>query len=197
MTIPNLLFVFDVESIGLHGEGFAVGGGTYKVDGTPIKEFCFACDPNRVSGTSEDRKWVTENIPTIKITHIHRFQIRDLFWNEWMDAKKEGAIMVVDCGWPVEANFLRMCVRDKESGRIFEGPYPMHELATLLLSAGMDPIGEFDRLPNELPRHDPLMDARQSARMASIAIKRILNLDPAADSVSSSEDRNPPVGGVI
>ena len=41
-----------------------------------------------------------------------------------------------------------------------------------MLCAGMDPMATYDRLPAELPRHDPLADARQSARLLVEALRR-------------------------
>jgi hypothetical protein len=45
------------------------------------------------------------------------------------------------------------------------GPYPLHDLASILLAHGRDPLAKNERLPEELPEHDPLNDARQSARL--------------------------------
>jgi hypothetical protein len=78
-----------------------------------------------------------------------------------------------DCAWPVEARFLARCVNDKPREREWQGPYPLMEIASYLEAAGMDPMKEYDRLPSELPKHNPLCDARQSARMLSMALARI------------------------
>ena len=40
-------FIFDVESIGLHGEAFAVAGGIYTENGNCLREFAFHCDPKQ------------------------------------------------------------------------------------------------------------------------------------------------------
>ena len=69
--------------------------------------------------------------------------------------------MVADCPWPVEAKFLNACVREYGMA----GPYPLIDVGSVVLARGGDPTGPFDRLPNELPKHDPLADARQSARV--------------------------------
>jgi hypothetical protein len=91
--------------------------------------------------------------------------------------------MVADCGWPVEARFLAACVDDArpvatdgkttaDSAREFEGPHPLHELSSVLLGAGAGSGIQFDRLPQELPEHDPLADARLSVRLLLDAVKR-------------------------
>jgi hypothetical protein len=53
------------------------------------------------------------------------------------------------------------------------GPYPLHEIASFMTAAGMDPMATYARLPDELPKHHPLADARQSARLLWLAVSRI------------------------
>ena len=54
-NMPKKLFVFDVESIGLYGEGYAVAGGIYTRDGAE-SEFIFAIDPAFAKGENTDRE---------------------------------------------------------------------------------------------------------------------------------------------
>lgn len=165
-------FVFDVESVGLHGEGFAVGGGIYLENGAVQWGFRMACPSSECIGTDDDRKWVAENVPMLDITHRSPVQLRSAFWELWLKAKSEGAVAAVECGWPVEANFLRSCITDDPS-RKWDGPYPLHEISSYMVAAGMDPMGKYERTPSELPVHDPSADARQSARLLSEAISKI------------------------
>lgn len=166
-------FVFDVESIGLHGEAFAVGGGVYLENGAAQWEFRFATDAASCSGTVEDRKWVNEHVPVIEITHRSARQMRDAFWDQWLKAKAEGALMAVECGWPVEARFLAQCIDDDAEARKWSGPYPLHEIASYLAASGRDPMATYERLPSENPAHDPLADARQSARLLAESLERL------------------------
>lgn len=169
-------FVFDVESVGLHGEGFAVAGGVYLENGSAQREFRFACPMGGCTGDDSDREWVKENVPQIMETHRSPTAMRSAFWQEWMKAKSDGATMAADCLWPVEAGFVSQCVRDNPEVRKWEGPYPFLEISSILDAAGMDPLGKYPREPNELPVHEPLGDARQSARLLSIALSRISKL---------------------
>lgn len=164
----KFVFSIDVESIGLQGEGYAVAGGVYNFE-SGIKcceEFCFACDPEKAKGNFEDRKWVSENIPAIKITHNNPVEIRTAFWRKWVKIKENypDIVMVAECGWPVEARFLINCIDDDKT-RNWEGPYPLHEISSFMVAAGKDPMIVYERLENELPKHDPLADVRQSARL--------------------------------
>lgn len=166
-------FIFDVESIGLHGEGFAVAGGVYLPNGAAQWEFAYSCPTDECEGDDDDRTWVSENIPILYVTHRSPKVMRDDFWQQWMKAKREGAEMAVECGWPVEAGFLARCIHQGIGDRKWEGPYPLHEIASIMKAAGMDPMAKYDRTPSELPPHNPLADARQSARLLSIALSKL------------------------
>jgi len=165
-------FVFDVESIGLHGEAFAVGGGVYLENGAAQSEFRYACPINEAAGSDWDRKWVRENCPLIEATYNCPRNVRDGFWAQWKEAKRRHPEiqMAADCAWPVEARFLAACVDDAPEERRWEGPYPLQEIASFLTAAGIDPMANHARTASEEPKHDPLADARQSARLLSEAL---------------------------
>lgn len=162
---PNLFMVFDVESIGLHGEGFAVAWVVVNREGARLAEACLSCDPSLCRGTEESRKWVAENVPPLQITSPTPQHLRNTFWHEWRQWAGPGVVLVADCAWPVEANFLSACIRQNHAEREWQGPYPLHDLASVLLALGRDPMATNERMPDELPAHHPLMDARQSARL--------------------------------
>jgi hypothetical protein len=168
-------FVFDVESIGLHGEGFAVAGGIY-INGAAQKEFRLSCPAENAQGSESDRKWVSENVPVMEITHRTPKSLREAFWSEWTSAKiaYPNILMAGECLWPVEAAFVANCIYQERDLRNWSGPYPFHEIASIMLAAGMDPMAVYERTPSESPAHDPMADARLSARLLSQAIN-ILN----------------------
>lgn len=176
-------FIFDCESVGLHGKTFAVAGGIYDIFGqaVPGSEFIFACDPHpqwAVAGREkEDMEWIEANV-TIREGAIRcgtSHEVRHRFWGLWEAAKAgfPGISMFVECGWPVEARFLLECIADDPVTRNWKGPYPMHEIASVMLAAGMDPMDPFDRQPQEMPPHEPLADVRLSARLLATAIRRL------------------------
>lgn len=170
--MPDLYMVFDVESIGLHGEGFAVGYVVVTADGEVVGNRIFACHPDRANGGPEGRAWVAENCPPIVFNCASPCEVRRFFWNGWLSWKDQGAVLVADCAWPVEARFLAACVDDEPAQREWQGPYPLHELASFMVAAGLDPMATYDRLPDE-PQHDPLGDAKQSARLLVDALKKL------------------------
>ena len=167
----DLFMVFDVESIGLHGEGFAVAWTVVNREGSRLAECCMACDPAMCSGTDESRLWVSENVPALECTSPTPQHLRNTFWHDWRYWADQGAVLVADCAWPVEANFLSACVKLNLAEREWQGPYPLHDLASVLLALGADALAVTERLPDELPAHHPLMDARQSARQLVEALK--------------------------
>lgn len=92
--------------------------------------------------------------------------------------KYPGIIFVADCPFPVETSFLQMLhnistfsnqlnpLREEGTSPYpFIDSYPLIDVASFLLSYGFDPTGDYGRYLNEKPRHNPLADARQSARV--------------------------------
>jgi len=157
--------VFDVESVGLHGEGYAVGYVVVSALGHELEADVAACSPDLAQGSAEGREWIAVNCPRLDYLAESPVALRTAFWNVWQRWKASGAVLVADCAWPVEARFLAACVDDDPAVREWLGPYPLHDVATARLAAGFDPLATVERLPNELPQHDPLADARQSARL--------------------------------
>ncbi len=174
-------FIWDAESVGLHGQAFAVAGGVYDINGRAEREFAYHTSTDLASAVfgreDEDRHWIDQNVTIREVSNL-MISVRRLrleFWKEWADAKADypGVLMFVECGWPVEARFLLACIEDDCPERNWDGPYPMHEIATLMLAAGMDPMATYDRRFAELPAHEPLADSRLSARLLAMAIGRL------------------------
>ena len=51
------------------------------------------------------------------------------------------------------------------------GQSECNDLASVLLALGSDALAVTERLPDELPAHHPMMDARQSARQLAACLK--------------------------
>ena len=175
IVLMQNFMVFDVESVGLHGEGFAVGYVVVNGDGETLEEGLYICDPDEAQGPPADRRWIDNNVPAMNTPWVSRSpkELRTEFWNLWQVWKKRGVTLWADCAWPVEARFLTQCTDDAPKARELGGPYPLHEIATVALLCGCDPLATLDRLPNELPAHNPLNDARQSARVLIAYLRRL------------------------
>lgn len=169
----SFFFVFDVESIGLHGEPYAVGWVVTNRDGEELSSGRIAIRPELACGDADDRQWCAENIPEIAPTHGYMDEMFEDFWSVWLGWKARGALMFAECAWPVEAKFLAMCVGAARSSSKWSGPYPLHDVASVMFAAGMDPMATYERLENERPKHDPLADSRQSARLLVEALNKV------------------------
>lgn len=157
--------VFDVESVGLHGEGFAVGYVVLDRELEINETGLFACDWKAARGNKSGIEWCERELPGLAWTHTSPRAVRKAFWERWMTWRSCGGVLVAECGWPVEARFLAECVDDDPLSREWHGPYPMVELATLMEARGLDPMKPWDRLAEEMPAHNPLADSRLSARI--------------------------------
>ena len=73
------IFCLDIESIGLHGEGFAVGFTVVDSLGCEMEAATFACPPDAAQGTENDRAWVMQNVPTLVETHATPRAVRAAF----------------------------------------------------------------------------------------------------------------------
>jgi hypothetical protein len=153
--------MFDVESVGLHGQGFAVSW-VIAVQGEEVAHGEEGCPLIGAYGSSSDREWVKANV-TYAVTQDNRKQVIRAFGRVLRNYCERGYAIVTDCGWPVEANFLRDIV-DWTDNRDHL-PYPLYDLSSVLAALGYDPVGTYARKENELPAHNPLNDARQSARV--------------------------------
>ena len=177
--------VFDVESVGLHGEGFAVGYVVKLATGSIVAEGVFACPMMEADGSDDDRLWVSNNVPLIPANCARPIDVRSQFWALWLEWKARGAVLVADCCWPVEARFLAQCIDDDPHARNWDGPYPLHDLASMLLTVGRDPLATSERQPDELPAHHPLNDARQSARLLIDLLMMMADVGPSAEFMPS------------
>jgi len=197
-------FVFDVESVGLHGEPFAVGFTVRSgVDGEEVyaERIVLPFNPDHLQlhngrvPTRADIAWVKEHVVPATSDHINELTPTGMlrkFWLEWKRWESHGAVMAADVPWPVEARFLMECacwafnVNGKPT--IQEGPYPILDIATLRFAAGFDPVATESRNGvAERPVHDPLADARQSARLMFEAFEL---LEKNADRAWRYEDLN-------
>lgn len=167
--------IIDVESAGLYGDGFAIAYVLINRDGLRLKEGVFFTQIEYAKGLCRNLQWVKEyvkldfdrfnNAEISRLPSIH--DVRNQFWSLWCELKNKypDIYLAGDCIFPVEANFLRDCVMIDDSSRQWNAPYPIIEISTLLLACGKDPKGKYQREDDELPEHNSLCDARQSARI--------------------------------
>lgn len=156
----NKFLVFDVESIGLDGEHWSVGYVLIDRQGFEYESNQWSCRPGMARGTHDGYAWVEQNCPKPQNGFNCRNpdEVLNEFVATWKRLSKE-AWLVADCPYPVETSFLRLAYSKMPP------VYPLIDVASVLLAARRDPMVSYDRLPTELPIHDSLADARQSARL--------------------------------
>lgn len=166
---------FDCESCGLFGEVFAVGYVVVNQQGQELHDGYLAC-PVDEEAPEADLVWVRQNVipvlPEVQTscpTYANCESLPELlqrFWYMWQEYRHlyPGIMMVVDCGFPVETGFLHRVANEMQL-TIQDSPYPVLDVASVLAGAGYDPLAELPREPTELPQHNPVNDARQSARI--------------------------------
>lgn len=152
------ILVFDVESISLHGSGFAVGAIVVNRGGIEIDSFELLSK----EGLENVNDWVKANVlPHLK--DMPRcdsdFILRDKFYEFYMKYKETAEIWS-DCNFPVETNFLSEIVKDDFENRQWNMPYPLKDISTIV-DINIDRALECGI--NNLKKHNPFDDAKASA----------------------------------
>jgi hypothetical protein len=182
----------DVESVGLYGEPFAIGWVLYE-NKVEIESGLLQCNVDNAEGTVANKEWVKENVvPALQNNYINNFDcsqmyvvpelqyrytydviygtvndmLSDFWYNHWLRLKENYHNMIVlsDCNYPVETNMFKKCIELDPNTNEWYGPFPLHDIASILFAHGKNPLETYDRLENELPIHNPVCDARNSYR---------------------------------
>ena len=183
---PTFYFIADVESIGLHGEGFAAAYVVLDRKFNSIEFACFACSPDAATGDASDRNWIADMLKklsdqnqSIVLNCVTPKAVRQQLFSAWLQWREKGASFFADCTWPVEANFLSSAMAEHiaqhgEPAK-WQGPYPVVDIMTLEFAAlyrnpsFVSPI----RDEQQYALHHPLHDAQFSGQRlkAFLAIK--------------------------
>lgn len=183
LTIASL----DVESIGLYGDPTSWALCVSNPEGVVIAEYAaqlanvHATAKQFDEGRDGDRAWYRDNVgpattpeawaglwESSPVAFVRKRKtpmeyvntVEELYrsfrahWETLMLADVN-TVLLADCPYPVESSFLKHAM---PPGKI----YPLLDVNTLAHLLGIE---EYDRKPDELPKHNPLADARQSRRM--------------------------------
>lgn len=171
----RLLFSLDAESNGLYGAVWAIGA--VVLDGqAEVARFAGMVDP----GVHVTEPWVQQHVVLVVDLppYADKLALLDAFWRFWL-AHRETALCLADFGVPVEAQLFRECV-EQDPTRAHEAPYPLHELGTALLLAGVDPDVDrraFCGRPDLVP-HNPVDDALAAGLCWQRAMAMIAGASP-------------------
>jgi hypothetical protein len=169
-----ILCSVDVESNGLRGRPFAIGA--------------VVLDDRRVRNTFTDRcpidmpvdPWVAANV-LAAVQHMPvsspDYETMLGHFRAWRETAATEVPVVTHVGWPVEARlFADAYGADPETA--FAGPFPLHDVASMLWLAGEDPLSvegylakhQIRRPPGQA--HDPVFDARCAGLVADHLLAR-------------------------
>lgn len=162
------ILTIDAEANGLAGEVFCVAMNvTTALDG-PVRELDSVVVRCPIKGPVEP--WVQENVmPAIADVKVDCQNYGELLakvagWHRQWSAL--GVRTLTHVPWPVEARLFTDLYRGHD---IWDGPYPLLDVAPLLLAAGHDPtsvdgfLGSSGIAPPEGAPHHPLYDVRATA----------------------------------
>ena len=172
----RVLLSIDAETVGLYGEPFAIGYTLVNNKGSEFDRAYLACPLESAQGLDSNREWVQRHVvPSLPKEYRYRnpSELCEAFYKEWMKIKNTYAdlLIISDCHYPVETNLFARMVKSDEQSREFTGPYPLHEVATAIMTARMD-LKDYPRNKAELPEHNPVNDARYAARLFIIAMSK-------------------------
>lgn len=162
--------ILDIESVGLHGEGFAAALTIIDSDKNILFSEYLGCPAEVANGFDNDRVWIEKNVLNYLPTPNCKdpSEVRNGMWEYYMKWKKianERATtftLWADCGFPVETRFIAACIDENVWERGWESPYPLQEIATIRTALGMDPTLSYE-LP-ESERHNPIAETRYIAQ---------------------------------
>lgn len=168
--MTSSVFSLDAETNGLWGQAFAIAALVYDESGMEIGRFVGRCP---IEGSANE--WVRDNVlpqmEGIPVSHETYHALLADFASFWL-ANKDNTATIAHMAVPVESNLFRdLHVRGLIGD--FDGPYPLIDIAGMLLMAGEDPtsvdsyaakhsIG-VDSAKFMGETHNPLYDAAQAA----------------------------------
>ena len=175
LTSQTKILSFDLESNGLHGETFAVAAAVVDASGKVHDEFT-----GRAEIVGKLDEWVQDNvlgvISDMEVTHSSYKHLRDHFWSWFVKAQAASDYVLVNNGYPVEYRFLLQCQDDDINTRYWEHPFPILELTSLLVGAGLGVQETKAKVMSELASvisgssHHPMYDSKVAAATAFKAL---------------------------
>jgi hypothetical protein len=156
------VFILDGETDSLYGEIFSIGAVVADIEtGEIVDKFVMTDSAYMTIITNE---FVNEHvIPPIKLDldMNYTFKQEELFESFWKFylKYKDNSIFIADFGTPVEAYVFRRCITMDIPTREFQGPYPLHELGTILFMSNLDPDMCRDSYFTDIKfKHNPYYD---------------------------------------
>lgn len=171
------VFSFDAETNGLYGEAFCLAAVVIDEAGNEVANFVGRCP---IAGAVDG--WVAENVlpnlEAIEVTHADYGSLLEGFYAFYKEHKVD-ATVIAHMAHPVETKVLRDLVEVDLGGRMWDGPYPLIDVAGVLLAKGFNPTsvdtyntGHGVTVPFDGATHHPLYDSWAAA----VAFRHLMGL---------------------
>lgn len=156
------VFIVDGETDGLYGEIFAYAAIVADINTGEIVD-SIGIYANNIKIES---KFVIDNILPVIVSKgmsisrsiTNETELMQTFWR-FYNKYREESIVIADFAAPVEARMFYVAVTKNKPIREFKAPYPLHELATMLLLNGLDPDMNRDSfMEDKMYKHNPYVD---------------------------------------
>ena len=166
MSLPenNKYLFVDAETDGLYGKFISIAMVVADHAGNEL-EHIYVGLSNPEKHIKE--KWVLENVLPILGKYEEyddEHSLLEAAWSFWR-ANAQNSYVIADVMHPVESRLFTMCVEQEVEGRIFQGPFPMLDLSSMLYTVGINPLEAREKLAKPLDKgmqHNALYDARMA-----------------------------------
>lgn len=166
-TSPVIAAVYDVESVGLRGDPWAVAAVWLHADGSTSPLAVGWTRPTLAmahEGDTDPGAALAFAAPAVAALEaaVHPGDCTTparTLWDVWQAAKAAGVPLLCDCVWPVDTRAM-LDAHDlamREGAGVFDGPFPLLDV-TSIVGRTTGPIPAPDGM------HDPRVDAAWSAR---------------------------------
>lgn len=132
-------FIIDAETDGLYGDFLTVAVLVADKEGQVI-EYFYGGIPSQISQASHP--WVLEYV----LPHLGEFEafedehaLFERVWTLWTKYRDQ-VRCYADVSHPIESRFFSQMVITDLPQRMMEGPFPLIDIASLLLAVGHDPL---------------------------------------------------------
>lgn len=161
----NIKYLFvDAETDGLYGKFVSIAMVVADHAGNELEHIYIGLS-NPEKHIKEN--WVRENVLPI-LGEYEEYEdehsLLEAAWSFWR-AYAPNSYIIADVMHPVESRLFTLCVEQDVEHRVFQGPFPMLDLASMLYTVGINPLEAREKMVQPLDegkQHSALYDARMA-----------------------------------
>ena len=168
-------FIFDCETNGLYGETLSICAMVYDESLSVCRKSFYGAWKIAEDKISNNfvRTQVYPYLDDADMFFKSEEELLQHFWQFWKN-NRENCRCIADVPIPVEANVFRKCVATDEQSRWNDAPFPLIDLASILMANNIDPLSDRNTLAQStLTRHN----AKNDVMITVEILRRYLNMD--------------------